>query len=97
MDDGVESFDILTFDVTNILADMRHARDAATSDKVAAVVEIAVEADHLMARLQQHRNHHGSDISQMSRHHYTHDRLPPSNALPSPPANACLRYFCRRA
>src|SRR3978361_1083375 len=74
MDNGVEPFEIIEREIAEVLADMRHGRDAASRLEGTVLIEIAVEPDHFVARLQQHRDHHGSDITQMSCHHYTHDR-----------------------
>ena len=63
VDDGVEPLEICELDVANILSDMRHLRDIAARGEGAAFIEIAVEADYLMARPQQHGNHNGSDIA----------------------------------
>ena len=62
-------------DVANVLADMRHVSDVAAGGKRAALVEIAVEADNLMARLQQHGHHDGADVAQMPGHQHAHDCL----------------------
>ena len=63
MDDGVEPFEIFARDIADVLADMRYSRDAASRLKGAALIEIAVESDHFVARPQQHRDHHASDIA----------------------------------
>jgi hypothetical protein len=63
MDDGVEPFEVFARDIADVLADMRHRRDAAARLKGAALIEIAVEADHFVARPQQHRDHHSSDVT----------------------------------
>jgi hypothetical protein len=66
---------IADIDVANVLANMRHVNDIAAGGKRAAFVEMAVETDNLMARLQQHRNHDGSDVAQMPCYQYTHNSL----------------------
>src|SRR5262249_52526845 len=75
MDDGIEPREIADIDVANILANMRHVEDVAAGGKRAAFVEMAIETDNLIARLQQHRNHDGSDVAQMSCYQYTHNYL----------------------
>jgi hypothetical protein len=63
MDDGIEPFEILARDIADVLADMRHRLNAASRLKGAALIEVAVEPDDFVARPQQHRNHHGSDVA----------------------------------
>src|SRR6478609_4942428 len=76
MDDGIEPFEILARDIADIFADMWHGLNAASRIKGTALIEIAVESDDFVARPQQHRDHHGSDVTQMPCHHYTHCRSP---------------------
>ena len=76
MDDGVEPDEVGDVDVAHILANVRNVDDAAALRKGAALVKIAVEADDLVTRLQDHRNHDGSDIAEMTCHHHTHDFRP---------------------
>ena len=73
MDDGIESIEISGVGVAHILANMRHLGDLAALGKRAARVEIAVEADDLMACLDQHRHHHGADVTQVPGDQHTHD------------------------
>ena len=51
---------------------MRHVGDAAAGGEGAALIEIAVEADDLVARLQQHGHHDRSDIAKMSGNQHAH-------------------------
>jgi hypothetical protein len=75
MDDSVQPVEIAELHVASVLADVRHLYDAATGGEGAALIEITVESDHLVAGPQQLGNHDGSDIAQMSRHHYAHCRF----------------------
>jgi hypothetical protein len=49
VDDRFDSLQIPALDVAHILADAGHGRDRATFDEGAAFIQVAVEADHLMA------------------------------------------------
>ena len=85
MDDRLDTFEILALDAANVLADVGHRRDRAPREERAALIEIAVEAYHFVARLQQHRNHDGSDVSQMPGHHDAHCCSPSAWSPPGDP------------
>src|SRR5262249_30315097 len=76
MDDGVDSLEILALDVANVFADGWYLHDAAARSESAALVKVAVEANHFVARLEQHRSHDSPDVSQVPRQHYAHCRSP---------------------
>ena len=54
---------------------MRHVNDVAAGGKRAAFVEMAIETDNHMARLQQHGNHDRSDVAQVPCYQHTHNYL----------------------
>ena len=66
MDDRVDSFEIGELDVARIFPDGRHIGDDAALRKGAALIEIAVEASHLVPGLEQHGGHDGADVAAMS-------------------------------
>ena len=72
VNDGVNASEVFLGGVAHILADMRHHCEVAAGGEGALLIKIAVEADDLVARLQQHGHHHGSDIAKMSGNQYAH-------------------------
>src|SRR5690349_15488440 len=76
MDDDVEPFEVLALDVSDVFADAGYGGNLTAASEGAVFVEIAVQSDHVVARLQQHRHHHRSNVALMACDHYTHDRSP---------------------
>ena len=62
--DGVDSFEVSRVDAANVGADRGNVDDAGAER--AGGVEVAVEADDVVSRGQQHRNHDGADVSEVS-------------------------------
>jgi hypothetical protein len=72
VNDAIEPGKIRSHGVARILTDGWHVRQAAAGGKGAARIEIAVQANHLMASLNKHRRKNRADIAQMSSHQDTH-------------------------
>ena len=75
MNDGVDTPEVFLGGVAHILADVRHPCEVAAGGEGAPLIKIAVEADNVVSRLQQHGYHHGSDIAKMSGNQYAHHCL----------------------
>ena len=75
MDDRVEAVEIGRRHVAHVLADAPAPATICAAGRIgAALIEIAVAADDLVARLQQHRHHHGADVALMAGDQNTHAR-----------------------
>ena len=72
MNDGVNASEVFLGGVAHILANMRHHSEVAAGDEGALLIKIAVEADDVVAGLQEHGHHHGSNIAKMSGNQYAH-------------------------
>ena len=72
VDDCVDAPEVVFGGVAHVFADMRHHGEVAAGGEGALLIKVAVEADDLVPRLQQHGHHHGSDIAKMSGNHYAH-------------------------
>src|SRR5262249_62391135 len=98
MNNGLEPREIADIDVANVLANMRHVNDVAAGGKRAAFVEVAIETDNHMARLQQHGNHDRSDVAQVPCYQHTHNYLSIylNAALRSPTTVSRARFLALR-
>src|SRR5262245_26239206 len=72
VDHRIDAVEITGLGVTHVFADMRHFGDGTACRKRAAGIEIAVEANDVMTRPQQHRHHNRSDVAQVARHQHAH-------------------------
>ena len=76
MDDAVDASEVRNFGVAGILENGRHVTDDAALRERATLVEIAVETDHVVSGLLQHRRHHRPDVTEMSSQQYAHVHTP---------------------
>ena len=76
VDDGVDARQIGARHVANVLPEHGHIGNPAAGLIGAALVKVAVAADDLVARLQEHRHHHRSDIAKMAGHQDFHRQAP---------------------
>src|SRR5947209_5107094 len=95
MQHSLETFEIIDFDVSRVLADGRHMTDFPSMGECAARVKIAVKTNHFVSRLNQHRRENCANVAQVSCHQYPHSlTLPKSN--PSL-GNHMSKYFLKLA
>ncbi len=75
MKHGVEAAQIVDLDIAQVLFDMGDLGDFAAWRERAALIEVDVVPDDVMAGLQEQRRHDRADIAQMTCNKHPHDDL----------------------